>query len=113
MKDLILLDECRIDVSVRSSSEAGYRADLNTYAAPVARRSNSLSLKVISAKPQSRQSKSFEHTKTAGLSRFFSPGKWTLVSALNSAWLSGPHVLQGIPYPELDCGAVCVGWQPQ
>jgi hypothetical protein len=35
-----------------------------------------------------------------GLSMFFSPGKWILISALNSLWLNDPHDLHGMTIPQ-------------
>jgi hypothetical protein len=50
-----------------------------------------------SVKPQSKQTRSFGNTNTAGLSIFFSPRKMDLISALNFVWFSDPHDLQVIP----------------
>jgi hypothetical protein len=46
--------------------------------------------------PQSKQTKTFETTKTPGLSRFLRPDKWTTISAMTSVWLPDPHSRQDI-----------------
>jgi hypothetical protein len=51
---------------------------------------------VKDAKPQSKQTKSFGNIKTVGLSSFFNPGKWMLISAPNSVRFFDPHVLHAI-----------------
>jgi hypothetical protein len=47
-------------------------------------------------KPQSKHTKTFGHTKALGLSRFLTPWKWMLISAVNSAKLVDAHEEQDI-----------------
>jgi hypothetical protein len=42
------------------------------------------------------QTMSSGNSHTAGLSMFFSPGKWMAISAVNLAWLRDLHDLHGI-----------------
>src|SRR5208282_2125735 len=62
-------------------------------------RCNSFSGTANSVKPQSMQTRSFGNRRTGGLSRFFSPGKWTLISELNFRWFSELHDLHDIASP--------------
>jgi CheY-like chemotaxis protein len=60
---------------------------------------NSVSGIANSVKPQSMQTRSVGNIKTCGLSRSFSPGKWTAISEANVRWFSEVHDLHVIVSP--------------
>src|SRR5580765_5182389 len=68
-------------------------------AVPFTSTPNSLSGRLNSVTPQSKQTRSLGNTQTMGLSRPLSPGKWMATSALSLLWCSERQDLQDItPY---------------
>jgi len=66
---------------------------------------NSVSGIANSVKPQSMQTSSLGNTNTRGLSRFFSPDKWTSTSASNSRWFSEQHALHATSFTHARTGS--------
>jgi hypothetical protein len=96
---------CRVAISpterahepqTASATMNALSSTLKRYAPPSFSRRSSVSAMANSGKPQSKQTASFGHTKSAGLFTLFSPGKWMFISELNSVWFSDPHDLHAI-----------------
>jgi hypothetical protein len=79
-----------------TSSTLRYRVEAPFAPAPLASDTNSDFGPVKYDEPQSKQTKSFENALTPGLSRFFKPEKWMIISAVNSVSLPDPQNRQDI-----------------